>query len=135
MQVFDANGKFQRKFSFPFVLFSRSASGILYVTDPTGVLEVDDSGTTVKHLDVDWGALGGVSDVVADASGHLFAGIQNVSGPVGLVELDASTGAVLNEWSNGAETLAISKDGKTLYLAYTGPSDTGWPYMQAVAVP
>ena len=135
IQVFDTNGKYLREFPFPFVLFSRSSAGILYVVDSTGVLEVDDNGATVRHLAVDWAALHGASDVVADGSGHIFAGTQDDSGPTGLVELDPTTGAVMHDWSNGAETMAIANDGKTMYLAYTGPPDGGWPYMQAVALP
>ena len=137
LQAFDTTGKFLRSTTFPFVLFSRASSGHLFVADPTGVLEVDAAtGNTVKHLDVTWSDLGGdSSDVVADGAGHLFAGLQSDAGPVGLVELDAGTGAVLGQWSNGAETMAISPDGKTLYLAYTGPNGTGWPYIQAVSLP
>lgn len=135
VQVFDANGTFLRKFSYPTVLFSHSAAGTLYGLNPTGVLEVDGSGQTIRQLHVDWAALRGASDVVADGSGHLFVGTQDDNGPTGLAELDATTGAILNYWSNGAETLAISPDGKTLYLAYGGPPDGGWPYIQAVALP
>jgi sugar lactone lactonase YvrE len=139
LQAFDANGTFLRSTRFPFVLFSRAQSGHFFVADSSGVQEVDASGTTVHHLDVDWGSLGDeASDVVADGAGHLFAGIQSRSGPQGLVELDASTGAVLGEWSNGAETMAISPNGKTLYLAYTGPGTSyrrGWPFIRAVALP
>ena len=139
LQAFDASGKFLRSTPFPFVLFSRAPSGHFLVADPTGVLEVDTAGATVQHLDVAWPSLGGdPSDVVADGRGHLFVGIQDRSGPKGLVELDVATGTVLGEWSNGAETMAVSADGKVLYLAYTGPgipSGIGWPYIEAVALP
>lgn len=136
MQAFDSSGTFLRSTPFPFVLFSRAASGHLFTAYIGGVLEIDGNGTTVRQLDVNWGTLGGdSSDMVADGAGHLFVGIQSNAGPVGLAELAAATGAVLGEWSNGAETMAISPDGKTLYLAYTGPPDGGWPYIRAVALP
>jgi hypothetical protein len=139
LQAFDASGTFLRSTPFPFVLFSQAPSGHFFVANPAGVLEVDAAGAAVRQLDVAWGPLGGgPSDVVADGAGHLFVGIQTDSGPQGLAELDAATGAVLGEWSNGAETMAIAPDGKTLYLAYTGPgtpNGAGWPYLQAVALP
>lgn len=139
MQAFDSSGKFLRSTPYPFVLFSRAASGHLFTASYQGILEIDGSGKTVRQVDVNWGALGGdASDMVADGTGHFFVGLQSNGGPIGLAELDATTGAVLGEWSNGAETLAISPTGKTLYLAYSGPGTPkgkGWPYIQAVALP
>jgi DNA-binding beta-propeller fold protein YncE len=135
IQAFDTSGHFLRSFPFPFVLFSRAPSGNLFCADPSGILEVDGSGKQVAHFAVTWATFGGgPAQVVVAANGHMFVGIQNESGPVALVEFDA-TGAVLHEWANGAETMALAPYGKSIYLAYSGPPDVGWAYIQKYALP
>ena len=138
VQVFDTNGKFLRKFPGSF-FFSRAApAGKWYGADPSGVAVTDDAGKTIGHLPVDWASLGDGPTQLAYASGHLYGGWthpEDPSLPSGLVELDATTGALLHEWSNGDGSIGISADGKTLYLAADGPNYTGWPYIQAVALP
>jgi hypothetical protein len=135
VQAFDMTGQFLHSFPFPFVLFTLAPSGHLFVTDETGVLELDGHGKRVAHHDIDYTALGGGgAQVAVDAAGHIFVEIQNDSGPVGLVELDAR-GAVLNEWAGGGETMALSRDGKAVYLAYTGPPDVGWDFIRKYTLP
>ena len=130
MQAFDTNGGFLRSFPFPFVLFSRAPVGGLFVADPTGLLELDGTGKQVDHFDVDYAALGGSAGQTAvDKAGHIFVALQNDSGPVGLVELD-SDGGILNEWSNGGETIALAPDGKAVYIA-----SYGWDFIRKYALP
>ena len=130
IQAFDTNGGFLRSFPFPFVLFSRAPVGHLFVADPTGLLELDGTGKQVHHFDVDYPALGGsASQTAVDKGGHIFVGLQNDSGPVGLVELD-SEGGILNEWANGGETIALAPDGKAVYIA-----SYGWDFIRKYALP
>jgi hypothetical protein len=138
VQVFDTSGKFLRKFPGSF-FFSRSApAGKWYTTDESGVSVTDDSGNTIGQLAVDWGALGDFPNQFAYANGRLYGGWthpEDPSIPSGLIELDATSGEVLHEWSNGDASIGISADGKSLYLAADGPNYTGWPYIKAVALP
>jgi len=138
VQVFDTNGKFLRKYPGSF-FFSRSApAGKWYATNPSGVGVTDDSGNTIGQLAVDWGALGDFANQFAYANGHLYGGWahpEDPSLPSGLIEVDAKSGAILHKWSNGDASIGISADGTTLYLAADGPNYTGWPYIQAVALP
>jgi DNA-binding beta-propeller fold protein YncE len=135
MQVFDADGHFIRAFDFPFVLFSLAPSGLLVSADTTGVLELDASGGQAAHFDLDWAALGGgPSQAVTDKAGDIYIGLQADSGPVGLVELDPN-GKQIGLWSTGAETIALDPDGGAIYMADTGPSLSGWPYIRKYALP
>lgn len=143
VQAFDANGRFLRSFPIPFVLFSLAQSGHLFVADQTGILELDGSGHQVAHHDLDFATLGGNdlegghagSQTAVDRAGHIYVGVQSDAGPVALVELDPS-GAILRSWSTGGETMALSPDGKVVYLAYTGPpTPPGWPDLRAYALP
>lgn len=133
MQSFDATGKHLATFPFPFVLFSLMPNGNLLTMDQ----EFGPSGKQIASLSVDFAALGGSpSMAVADKAGNLFVGIQtDTLGAVGLVKLDA-TGHVLAHWTSGGETLALSPDGKAIYMAYTGPpSGFGWPYLRKYILP
>jgi hypothetical protein len=133
MQTFDATGKHLATFPFPFVLFSLMPNGNLL----TGDLEFDHSGKQIASLGVDFAAFGGdPAMAVADKAGNLYVGIQTDGGPVGLVKLDP-TGHVPARWTTGAETLALSPDGKSLYMAYTGPgfNGPGWPYLRKYTLP
>jgi hypothetical protein len=138
VQVFDTNGTFLRKYPGSF-FFSRSGpAGKWFGTNQAGVLVTDDAGTTITQLAVDWTSLGGFPTQFAYANGHLFGGWTHPEDPSlasGLIELDATTGALVHEWSNGDASIAISANGKALYLAADGPNYTGWPYIQAVALP
>ena len=145
IQAFDTNGHFLRSFPFPFVLFTMAPSGHLFVADATGVLELDGTGKQLAHLDVDFAALAGGAGLVSvnggsghgqtavNKAGHIFVALQNNRGPAGLVELD-SDGAILGQWSSGGETLALAPDGKSVYLAYSGPPQ-GWDFIRRYALP
>jgi hypothetical protein len=132
MQTFDASGKHIATFPFPFVLFSLMSNGNLLTFDE----EFDPSGKQIASLGVDFAALGGSpSMAVANKTGNLYIGIQSDSGAVGLIKLDP-TGHVMARWTTGAETLALSPDGKSLYMAYTGPpTGFGWPYLRKYTLP
>ena len=135
MQAFDANGGFLRKFDFPFVLFSLTPAGNLLTA--VGALDTfDGSGKQLSHVSIDAGSLLGAftSQAVLDAAGNAFVGLQLDSGPVGLVELDPA-GKQIGLWSTGAETLVLARDGTAAYMAYTGPSLSGWPYLRKYALP
>ncbi len=148
MQVFDMKGTFLRKFSFPFVLFSLTPDGHLIVADSGNVgsgasmaIEVmDGTGKTIATYPVDFSSLGldasetGDSMVVEEASGSILVGLQNDSGPIGLVELDRQ-GAVVRQWTSGCETMILSPDGRSLYMASTGPALSSWPYIRKYALP
>jgi hypothetical protein len=130
VQAFDSNGGFLRSFPFPFVLFSRAPTGQLFVADETGLLELDGTGKQVHHFDLDFAALGGLAAQTAvDKAGHIFVGLQDDSGPVGLVELD-SDGGILRQWSVGGETMALAPDGKAVYIA-----SYGWDFLRKYALP
>ena len=134
IQAFDTNGHFLRSFPFPFVLFTLTPSGHLFVADATGVLELDGLGKQVAHFDLGRAALGGgPAQIAVDKAGHIFVELQNASGPTGLVELD-SHGAILGQWSTGGETMALAPDGKSVYLAYSGPPQ-GWDFIRKYALP
>jgi hypothetical protein len=133
VQAFDADGRFLRSFPFPFVLFTLAPSGHLLVADPTGVLVLDGAGKEIAHFDLGFAALGGDAGQIAlDKSGHIFVELQNLKGPAGLVELD-SDGAMVQEWSTGGETMTLAPDGKSIYLAYTGPPH-GWAFIRKYAL-
>jgi DNA-binding beta-propeller fold protein YncE len=136
MQAFDANGGFLRKFDFPFVLFSLTPTGNLVTADFTNLLDTFDGyGKQLSHVAIDPGIVGGyLSQAVLDAAGNVFVGLQVDSGPVGLVELDPA-GKQIGLWSTGAETLVLARDGGAAYMAYTGPSLSGWPYLRKYALP
>ena len=135
MQAFDTSGTFLRSFTFPFVLFSLAPSGHLFSAAPVGILEVDGSGNTISHIDLDWASLSaGASRVVVDQSGDLFLGLQADAGPVGLLQL-APDGTIVNRWSTGGETMALSPQGDGIYVAYSGPGNSGWPYLRKYALP
>jgi hypothetical protein len=135
MQAFTADGHYLRTFDFPFVLFSLAATGNLVVAEQGGILETDGTGKQVAHFAVDFAALGGgPSQVVVDRAGNMYVGLQQDSGPVGLVELDP-TGKQIGLWSTGAETMALTPEGTAIYMAYTGPSLSGWPYIRTYALP
>jgi hypothetical protein len=135
VQVFDTDGHFLRKYP-GFLLFSRSGPP-WFGADDSNLYEIDDAGKIISQFPVDWGSLGGHPVQFAYGNGHVYGGMVSdpATQPVYLVDLDATTGAILHEWSNGAETIAISPDAKTLYLATTGGNNLGWPYIQAVALP
>jgi len=133
MQTFDATGKHLTTFTFPFILFSLMPNGNLLTMNQ----QFDPSGQRVKSLPVDFQAFGGnPSMAVADKAGNIYVGIQtDADGAVGLVKLDPS-GRVLGHWTTGAETLALSPDGTSMYMAYTGPpSGLGWPYLRKYTLP
>ena len=132
MQTFDAAGNWIATFPWPFVLFSLMPNGNLLV----GGEQFDPSGKQITSHDLDYQALGGNSSMaVADKAGNVYMGIQNDAGAVGLVKLDP-TGHVIARWTTGAETLALSPDGKAIYMAYTGPpTGFGWPYLRKYTLP
>ena len=132
MQTFDAAGNWIATFPWPFVLFSLMPNGNLLV----GGEQFDPSGKQITSHDLDYQALGGNSSMaVADKAGNVYMGIQNDAGAVGLVKLDP-TGHVIARWTTGAETMALSPDGKAIYMAYTGPpTGYGWPYLRKYALP
>jgi sugar lactone lactonase YvrE len=134
-QAFDAGGHFLRAFDFPFVLFSLGAKGDLVVAEQSGVLVTDVTGKKVGGFDVDFGSLGGdPSQAVVDKAGNTYVGLQLDSGPVGLVEFDRA-GKQIGRWLTGAETMALAPDGSAIYMAYTGASLSGWPYIRKYALP
>ena len=51
-----------------------------------------------------------------------------------VVELDPQ-GTLLHAWSTGGETLALSPDGAAVYMAWSGPANSGWPYLRKYALP
>jgi hypothetical protein len=142
MQAFDTGGTFLRSFDFPFVLFSLSPDGRLITTDPTGVAEFDTNGALVKHLDLHLTAFGmdvagsGVmlTQPVMDAAGDIYVGVQDDRQALGMFHLSPD-GSVLDVWSTGGETMALSPDGSAAYLAWSAGSNTGWPVMRAYALP
>jgi NHL repeat len=135
VQAFDTNGRFLRSFPFPFVLFTLARSGHLFVADRSGVLELDGTGRQVAHFDFDFAGMGGdPAQSAVDDAGHIYLNIQNQTGPIGLVELDAQ-GAILHRWSTGGETMAVARDGKAVYLAFTALSNQGWDFIRKYALP
>jgi DNA-binding beta-propeller fold protein YncE len=129
IQAFDTTGRFLRSFPFPFVLFSRAPTGHLFVADETGVLELDGIGKQIRHLDLDFTALGGYpAQTAVDKAGDIFVELQT-DAPVGLVELD-SRGRILHDWSVGGETMALAPDGKAVYVACYG-----WDFIRKYALP
>jgi sugar lactone lactonase YvrE len=129
IQAFDTTGRFLRSFPFPFVLFSRAPTGHLFVADETGVLELDGIGKQIRHLDLDFTALGGYpAQTAVDKAGEIFVELQT-DAPVGLVELD-SRGLILHDWSVGGETMALAPDGKAVYVACYG-----WAFIRKYALP
>lgn len=135
MQAFDADGGFLRRFDFPFVLFSLTPAGNLLTADNGYLDQFDGSGKQLSHLSIDAGnVVGGTSQAVLDQAGNAYVGLQGDSGPVGLVELDPS-GKQIGLWSTGSETIVLAPDGSAVYMAYTGPSLSGWPYLRKYALP
>lgn len=135
MQAFDANGGFLRRFDFPFVLFSLAPTGNLVTADNGFLDQFDGSGKQLSHFPIDAGNVGGgTSQAVLDEADNAYVGLQLDSGPVGLVELDP-TGKRIGLWSTGAESLVLARDGTAAYMAYTGPSLSGWPFLRKYALP
>jgi sugar lactone lactonase YvrE len=144
VQVFDLKGTFLRKFPFPFVLFSLAPDGRLVVAEhPVDKVDlVDGIGKTLASYPIDFSTLGfscGAADgclsmAVEEASGSILVGMQDDSGPVGLLEIDQH-GAIVRRWTTGSETMLLSPDGASLYMASTGPALSSWPYLRKYALP
>jgi len=146
IEVFDSSGHFRRSLAFPFVLFSRTPSGLLIGGDSgvgsggTGVIEVDPAtGKTLFHFTLSGADIddGGVAQVVMDRAGRIFIPVQDRSDPEvpsELVELDGH-GRVLGRWAAGGETVALAPDGLSLYAAYTAPEGRGWTFIRKFALP
>jgi hypothetical protein len=133
MQTFDATGRHLATFTFPFVLFSLRPNGDVQTMNQ----EFDPSGQLVKAIPVDFQAFGGnPAMAVTDKAGSVYVGLQtDADGAVGLIKLDP-TGRVLAHWTTGAETMALSPDGRSMYMAYTGPPNgLGWPYLRKYTLP
>ncbi len=129
------NGTYLRTLPIPFVLFSLAPSGDLFSGDYTGIGEVAPSGAQVAHIDLDWKALAaGPGQVAVDAAGDIFLPLQDDSSLIALLEFDQS-GSFIGEWAGGCETMIIAPDGQSIYCAYSGPPDWGWPYLRKYALP
>lgn len=141
MQVFDTGGSFIRSFDFPFVIFSLARDGRLLTSLGSGIGAFDGQGKQTLDVKLDgtgsWPAAWSgsmVADVVQGADGTLYAGVQDDSAPLGLIALDPA-GRVRGEWSTGGETLALAPDGRSIYMAWSGPSNTGWTDLRTYALP
>jgi DNA-binding beta-propeller fold protein YncE len=135
MQAFDADGGFLRTFDFPSVLFSLAPTGNLVAGDNGYLDQFDGSGKQLSHLPIDAGIVGaGTSQAVLDAAGNAYVTLLLDSGSAEFVELDP-TGKQIGRWSTGSETLVLARDGGAAYMAYTGPSLSGWPYIRKYALP
>lgn len=146
MQVFDLEGHLLRSFPFTSVLFSLSPHGhLIVVDDNSSELDVTDSaGNVIAHYPIDFASYGpdasvtgsptGGAQAIEERDGRILVPLGNDSGPQGLLEVDQQ-GRVVRRWSTGSETMALSSDGASLYMAATGPSLTGWPFFRKYALP
>jgi hypothetical protein len=148
LQVFDGQGKFLRSFQFPFVLFSLALNDHLIVADPLydGLIAMDTSGNAITRSSIHYAAYGPdpsvagfatqAAQAVQEPSGRILVALEpyDAAGGAGMIEVDAH-GSVVRHWSTGGETMALSPDGTSLYVASTGPSLTGWPFFRKYALP
>jgi len=146
MSVFDMTGHFLRAFPVPFVLFNLTPDGHLVFGDNDfNAVDIDDGmGNKVASYPVDFPSLGpdesqagsptGASMAVQEASGSILVGLQNDSSPVGLIEVDQH-GAIVRRWTTGCETMLLSPDGSSVYMASTGAAQSSWPYLRKYALP
>jgi outer membrane protein assembly factor BamB/class 3 adenylate cyclase len=143
MQVFDASGKPLRQFPFPGVLFTLAPNGHLFGSsqrqsvDGGDIVEFDGNGNELRRYPVsaqDMGG-GGLGQVAVDDAGHIYVSIQDrhAADAFRLIEMDTN-GTVIDRWSSGGETDAITPDGRAIYFAYTGPQGN-WSYIEKDALP
>ena len=87
-------------------------------------------GTTVSHFSIDMEG-GHPLGLAVDAAGDIYVNMSayaNGPVPLALVELDPE-GNTIGSWSTSGETVAVTPDGSTLYLA------SDWPVLKAYALP
>ncbi len=146
MQVFDSQGHFVTSFPFPTIFFSLTRDGHLVFADNEAhdLVVMDANGNVVAREPIDFPGYGpdaaqagsptGAGQPVQEPNGRILIVIGSDAGVGGLLEIDQQ-GRVVRRWSTGSETMALAPDGTSLYMALTGPSLTGWPFIRKYALP
>jgi tripartite motif-containing protein 71 len=137
IQQFDPDGHFIRALPINDIWPAMSSTGDLLVRTDAGIEEFDQQGNMVKTISIPsemFAPAGNAGSLTLDAAGNAYAMAGNDAAPGTLVEVDPQ-GHVLHRWSVAGETEVVSPDGHSIYMAYTGPSNSGWPYIKKYALP